>query len=131
MDLDSDGNWWVPSGRTYFHFDQVSPEPELAEAMKHFFLTRRFVDPFGNQPRVMYDQFGRLPTESVDALHNVVKSSHDYRVLQEYLTVDPNGDRTQCALDELGYVVASAVIGKEGEDVGDSLDLFRQATQEK
>jgi hypothetical protein len=131
VDLDSDGNWWVPSGRSYFHFDRVSPEQELAEARRHFFLTRRFVDPFGNQSRVVYDQFDLLPTESIDALHNVGKSSHDYRVLQPYLAVDPNGNRTQCAFDELGYVVATAVMGKEGEDVGDSLDLFRQATSEE
>jgi hypothetical protein len=131
VDLDSDGNWWIPSGRSFFHSQQVSPEEELVEGRKHFFLTRRFVDPFGNTSRVAFDQFDLLPTDSRDALHNVVKCAHDYRVLQAYLVIDPNGNRSQCAFDELGYVVATAVMGKEGENQGDSLDLFRQATQEE
>ena len=131
IDLDLDGNWWIPSGRTFFHVDHVSPEQELLEGRKHFFVTRRFRDPFGNNSRVVYDQFDLLPIESIDALHNAVKCSHDYRVLLPYLVVDPNGNRTQCAFDEIGYVVATAVMGKEGEDQGDSLDLFHQATPEE
>ncbi|KAF4622714.1 hypothetical protein G7Y89_g14312 [Cudoniella acicularis] len=131
VDLDSDGNWWIPSGRSFFHKHQISPKEELAEGRKHFFLPKRFVDPFGNSSTVAFDQFDLLPTESVDALHNVVKCTHDYRVLQAYLVVDPNGNRSQCAFDELGHVVATAVMGKEGENQGDSLDTFRQATQKE
>lgn len=118
VDLDSDGNWWIPSGRSFFHSQTVPPNLELVEGRDHFFLTRRFVDPFGNNSGVIYDQFDLLPTEIRDALSNVVKCTHDYRVLQAYFMVDSNGNRSQCAFDELGYVVATAVWAKRVKHKG-------------
>lgn len=131
VNLDLDGNWWIPSGRSFFHSQTVPSEVELAEGRKHFFLTTRAEDPFGNISRVTYDLFDLFATESLDALQNSIKCVYDYRVLLPYLATDPNGNRSQCAFDELGHVVATAVMGQRGENEGDSLDNFHQATPEE
>src|SRR5262249_39693842 len=46
----------------------------------------------------------------------------DYRVMQPFRTVDPNGNSSEVAFDRLGQVAGTAVHGKAGE--GDSLAGF-------
>jgi hypothetical protein len=48
VDLDLDGNWWIPSRRSFFNSEKTPLELELAEARRHFFLTQRVMDSFGN-----------------------------------------------------------------------------------
>ncbi len=48
----------------------------------------------------------------------------DYRVLQPDWVTDPNGNRSRAAFDAMGMVVGTAVRGKPGENLGDSLDGF-------
>ena len=45
-------------------------------------------------------------------------------MLQPRLVTDPNRNRTAAAFDALGMVVATAVMGKEGENLGDLLEDF-------
>src|SRR5581483_3765998 len=46
---EGDSHWWIPSGRAFYSpDDQDTPAQELAHARAHFFLPRRFADPFGN-----------------------------------------------------------------------------------
>ena len=122
---DGDANWWVPSGRVFY-----SPEPgdsaaqELALARGHFFLPSRFEDPFGNAATVGYDAHDLFPAQTNDALGNSVVAEIDYRVLQPRRMTDPNGNRSQVSFDALGMVVGTAVIGKVGESLGDTLDGF-------
>jgi len=47
---------------------------------------------------------------------------HDYRTLSPSLITDPNGNRAGVLFDELGMVVATAVMGKVTESLGDELD---------
>lgn len=118
----SDG-WWIPSGTvSYSVNDTDSPEEELAAAMAHFFLPRRFTDPFGKATRVTYDEHDLAVMETQDSLDNVVSASTDYRVLAPRELTDPNGNRSAVLFDALGLVVATAVMGKSGEQQGDSLD---------
>ncbi len=120
-----DGNWWIPDGRVFFSPNpDDSPEAELNTAREHFFLVRRFVDPFDNVATVSYDSHRVLLTETRNALGSVVQSTNDYRVLQPRLITDPNGNRSAVAFDALGMVVGTAVMGKANEDLGDSLDGF-------
>jgi hypothetical protein len=58
---------------------------------------------------------------STDPLGNTVTAAHDYRVLAPS-SHDANGNRNQVAFDVLGLVVASAVLGKIGDNDGDTLD---------
>jgi RHS repeat-associated protein len=126
VDLDSNGNWWIPSGRSYFHPDPASTlQQELTNARSHFLRTRRHVDAFGRTILVDYDNYDLLLARTVDAVANVVQARNDYRVLQPDLITDPNGNRSQCSFDEFGKVVGTAVMGKVAENLGDSLDQFR------
>lgn len=127
-DLGGDGYWWIPSGRIFYHRNPpATPDDELAEASVHFFLARRFEDPFGSNTLVDYAH-DLLLSGTQDALQNTVSAENDYRVLQPRLVTDPNGNRSGVAFDALGMVVGTTVMGKEhepdGKPKGDSLDGF-------
>jgi hypothetical protein len=124
VDLDGDDFWWIPSGRVFFHPDDNATAPiELAEATNHFFLPRRFQDPFAQSGTVDYEN-DLLPVNTRDALGNTVQAVQDYRALQANQLTDPNGNRSFVAFDGFGLAVATAVCGKVGEMLGDSLDDF-------
>jgi RHS repeat-associated protein len=111
---DVDDHWWIPSGRAFFTTDPADSSPaEFAEACRHFFLPRRYRDPFGEDSFVGFDADDLLLVETRDALGNrVTADSNDYRVLEPRLTSDPNGNQTEVAFDTLGMVVGTAVMGK-------------------
>ncbi len=125
-----DGNWWLPSGRSFFDqaADPSNPAAtaalELATARAHFFLPRKTVDPFGNATLVDHDAYDLLVQQVVDALGNAILSVNDYRVLNPVAITDPNRNRAMAAFDALGMVVATAVMGKDTENLGDHLQGF-------
>jgi RHS repeat-associated protein len=122
--LPGQGDWWIPSGRTYLSpGDGDAPAVELAEARAHFFKSRRSVDPFGGIARITYDAYDLMPVSSIDPAGNVSTSINNYRVLQPRRITDPNGDFTEVAFDCLGQLTGSAVSGSAGE--GDSLAGFQ------
>lgn len=125
---DADDHWWIPSGRLFF-----SPNPadnaaaESAQAQAHFYLPRRYRDPFGQSAFVDFDAYDLLMVETRDALNNrFTVDANDYRVLQPRLVSDPNRNRTEVAFDTLGMVVSTAVMGKPlpAPAEGDSLAGF-------
>ncbi len=127
---DADDHWWIPSGQSFF-----TPNPadtaatELAQARQHFFLPRRYRDPFGQDAFVDFDANDLLMVETRDALGNrVTVDANDYRVLQPRLVSDPNRNQTEVAFDTLGMVVGTAVMGKPlpAPAEGDSLDRLRR-----
>jgi RHS repeat-associated protein len=125
-----DGAWWIPSGRAFFDPAANVADPsltaaqELIAARQHFFLTRKFADPFGHSALVAYDSHRLLIVSTQDALANTVESVNDYRVMRPKLIADPNRNRTAAAFDALGLVAATSVMGKEGQNVGDLLEGF-------
>jgi hypothetical protein len=122
---EGDSNWWIPSGQHFFSADpQDTPSAELARARAHFFLARRFHDPFGSSFVVDYDGHDLLTTQTLDPLGNTAHAQNDYRSLQPILVTDPNGNRASVSVDALGMVVGTAVMGKVGDDEGDSLENF-------
>ena len=128
VDLDGDGRWWIPSGRSFFSTNPAdSAMAESAEARQHFFLSRRYRDPFGQDAIVGFDADDLLMIETRDALDNrVTVEANDYRVLQPRLISDPNRNQTAVAFDALGMVAGTAVMGKPlpAPVEGDSLDGF-------
>jgi RHS repeat-associated protein len=125
VDLEGIGSWWIPAGRVFYHADpNATPAQELAEARRHFFIPRRFVDPFGNTARIDYDRHDLLVVRTTDAVGNTAGADNNYRVLQPALLTDPNGNRAAASFDGLGLVVGKAVMGKVTEDLGDSLAGF-------
>ncbi len=49
---------------------------------------------------------------------------NDYRVLQPGLVIDANRNRSRVAFDALGLLVATAIGGKQTQNLGDTLDGF-------
>ena len=117
-----DGSWWAPSGRE-LRSPGVgdTPADELANAMAHFFLPARFVDPFGHVSTISYEH-DLLPVEVTDPVGNVVAAENDHRVLAPRVVTDPNGNRSAVVFDTLGLVAATAVMGKTAQELGDTVD---------
>ncbi|MFT3772892.1 MAG: SpvB/TcaC N-terminal domain-containing protein [Minicystis sp.] len=106
----ADEPWWVPSGIQVFDEDA-------------FYLAVAFIDPFGHETTVTYDSdYHLFVTQVTDPLDNHVFAAYDRRVLAPYEITEPNGNRTQARFDELGMVVATAAMGKDGDSDGDTLD---------
>ena len=111
---EGDADWWIPSGRMFCSpGSSDTSAQELAQAWLHFFLPRRYRDPFGNDAIVSFDTADLLMVETRDALGNrSTVEINDYRVLQPRLVSDLNRNQAVVAFDTLGMVVASAVMGK-------------------
>src|SRR5262249_24920781 len=117
--------WWVPSGRVFYSPGlSDTPANELAFARRHFFTPHRARDPFGNTALTLSDPYVLLDSETRDALANRTLAEQNYRVLQPFRLTDPNGNRGEVAFDTLGLVIGTAVMGKVGENLGDSLADF-------
>ena len=126
VDLDGDGQWWIPSGRVFYLPAPAMPQEEQEAAVAHFYMPRRFEDPFGNAASADYDDpHDLLVVKTTDALANVARATNDYRVLAPALVTDPNGNRAAVSFDVLGMVAGTAVMGKTTENLGDSLAGFR------
>jgi len=126
IDLDDDSHWWILSGRSFFSATALTAATELVEARQHFFLPRKFTNPFDNSTTVDYDDHDLLVASTHDAVGNMVAATNDYRVLQPAQITDPNGNRSEARFDALGMVVGTAVIGKPAPAPveGDSFDGF-------
>jgi RHS repeat-associated protein len=111
-----EGVWWTPSGQTLFETQDENSDRDP------FYLPVGFRDPFGNVSRNVYDPHSLLVAETFDALGNRTAAVNDYRVMQAAETTDPNGNRAAVSFDELGMVVATALMGKPGGGEGDTLD---------
>lgn len=77
-----------------------------------------------NATLVAYDVHDLAPIVTTDAVGNTMGAELDYRVLAPRLLTDPNGNRSEVAFDALGLVAGTAVMGKSGENLGDSLQGF-------
>ena len=124
VDLDGDDSWWMPSGRVFHFPTATTPAAEKTEAKLHFYVPRRFVDPFGNAASVDYDADDLLIVKTIDAATNTVTATYDYRVLAPVLLTDPNGNRAAAVFDILGMVAGTSIMGKTTENLGDSFSTF-------
>ena len=129
--------WWAPSGRVFYSpHEHDDEDAELEYARHHFFTPNRYRSPFGDTTTVTYDDYTLLRRETRDAVGNRVTAGerddqgrltvdgNDYRMLQPKLVMDANRNRAAVAFDALGMVTGTAVMGKPGERLGDSLDSF-------
>ncbi|MEU5962081.1 SpvB/TcaC N-terminal domain-containing protein [Micromonospora parva] len=114
VQLDGGPDWWIPSGELRYP----------ADAAAHFYLSNGARDALGLATAVTFDDYYLL-TERVtidQATWSVTTAVNDYRVLGPSLVTDPNGQRRAVRYDELGRVVASALLGRSGAGDGDTLD---------
>jgi RHS repeat-associated protein len=125
---EGDANWWIRSGQIFYSGNPLDGAPEeLDEARRHFFLPRRYRDPFhtaatSTETVVAYDAHDLMVTRTTDPLGNSVAAHAHYRVLQPDVITDPNGNASYAAYDALGLVAGTALRAKE--NVGDSLAGF-------
>jgi hypothetical protein len=81
-------------------------------------------DPLDNDTTIAYDSpFHLLPVQVTDAVALTTRAEHDYRVLQPRMVTDANANRRTVSFSPLGLVTATAVMGKEGEPVGDTREV--------
>ena len=81
-------------------------------------------DSLGNDAAIAYDRpYHLLPAQVSDAVGLTTSAEYNYRVLQPKMTTDFNGNRRALSFSPLGLVTASAVMGREGEQVGDTLEV--------
>jgi RHS repeat-associated protein len=131
--LDGDSNYWINSGRTYFHPD-LSGDPlaktigaptaaDVNFAKGNFFLPVAYEDNFGNLTKTFYDKYKLLIAHVIDALDNeTFADAFNYRVAAPWLIRDSNNNRTGVRFNELGMVTHTFVMGKETEQKGDPID---------
>jgi RHS repeat-associated protein len=80
-------------------------------------------DPLGNDTTIVYDRpYHLLPKQVTNAIGLTTAAEYDYRTLKPRMTTDANGNRRAVSFSPLGLVTATAVMGKEGEQAGDTLE---------
>jgi RHS repeat-associated protein len=106
--------YFAHASRVAFDFQMPGlPRRGLAVTMR---------DPLGNDTTITYDRpFHRLPVQVTGAVGLTTRAEYDYRVLQPRMVTDANANRRAVTFSPLGLVTATAVMGKEGEPVGDTL----------
>jgi len=107
----NDSNYWIATGT------------QTIDAA-HFYQATVITDPFGFTTQVNYDSGYRFfVQQTTDAIGNTSSvTGFNYRTLTPYLVQDINDNRTGARMDELGMVLASFVMGKQGENKGDLMD---------
>lgn len=131
---EGDDNYWIKSGRTYFHPDltanpktkTIAP-PAAADiifARNNFYLPIAYEDNFGNLTKVFYNTYKNFIERTIDSLDNESSIvAYNYRTLSPYIMKDANDNRAGVRFDELGLVTHSFVMGKENEFKGDPIDI--------
>ncbi len=127
---EGDAHWWTQTGTAIYANDPKS----------NFFMPVGGRDVFGNETLVEYDDFNLLVKSTTDAIGNTITATSDYRTLAPVMVTVPNLNRRAVETDELGMVIKTAVMGKNGSNDGDSLadpttrleyDLFNWKNNQK
>lgn len=108
---EGDSSWWVASEKAIY---TTSPG-------NSFFQPVGVTDLAGNTSKIEFDKYSLLPVKSIDAFGLSSTAVLDYGNLAPTEITDVNLNRAAVEVDELGYVVRSAVMGKAGTSEGDSL----------
>jgi RHS repeat-associated protein len=106
--------YFTAATRVMFDFHR----PELP----HRGLPVTMRDPLGKETMTAYDRpYHLLPTQVIDPVGLTVSAEYNYRVLQPRMVTDANGNRRAVTFSPLGLVTATAVMGKQGQQSGDTL----------
>ncbi|MFL5624171.1 MAG: toxin TcdB middle/N-terminal domain-containing protein, partial [Ktedonobacteraceae bacterium] len=106
--IQQNGAWWVPSSRSV---------PDA----RQFYLPVQVIDPLGNTSTITYDSYALLIKQTKDPLKNVVQAENNYQTMLPKQVTEPNGNRSAVLFDALGMVVETVVMGKETEQLGDTI----------
>jgi RHS repeat-associated protein len=112
---ESDANFWQPSATETY--DPVN-----------FYQVTGVTDAFGNTITITYDTsyhfyLQKTTSPPINGTNNVFEvKSFNFRTLKQYLIQDMNDNLAAVRFDELGMVIATFMMGKEGENNGDRFD---------
>ncbi|KAI8946082.1 virulence plasmid 65kDa B protein-domain-containing protein [Xylaria longipes] len=126
VDLQNDGNWWIPSSRAQYCDPRVPWDPtnELRSAQSHFYIPEYTVNARGAVDYQELDSYSFLRTKTVDSLGNETVYICDYPFSHPVRVTDANDNVTEFAYDCFGALVGTAVKGKITDSLGDSLNGF-------
>ena len=79
-------------------------------------------DALGSETTITYDSYALLPTHVTDPAGLTMHASYDYHVFQPLEMTDQNGNRSAFAFTPLGLLERTALLGKVGENIGDTLE---------
>lgn len=107
----NDSNYWIASGTQ--RFDAAN-----------FYQVTEITDAFGFSSQMQYDgTYHFYLQNTTDALGNAAEVLlFNFRTISPYLMKDVNNNTVAVRLDELGMVTSTFVMGKTGENKGDSFD---------
>ncbi len=108
--------YFVHSTRVEFDFQKPDlPRRGLPVTMR---------DALGADTTISYDRpYHLLPLQVTNAVGLTISAEYDYRVLQPRMVTDANRNRHAVTFSPLGLVTSTAVMGKEGEQAGDTLEV--------
>jgi RHS repeat-associated protein len=108
--------YFTTTERRSYDFHDQQPGEQIRGLLK---VTR---DPLGRDTTIEYDDYDLLPTRVIDPANLTTEAIYDYRVFQPEVVTDQNGNRTAFAFTPLGLLERTAIMGKVGEEMGDTLD---------
>jgi len=79
-------------------------------------------DPLNNETQIIRDDFQLFPITTIDPKGLEVSADYDYRVMKLNNFIDPNGNRTAYTFTPMGLLEKTIIMGKTGENVGDTVD---------
>lgn len=94
---------------------------DFQAATSTYGLVTAMRDVFDNEATVSFDDYGFLPLLVTNPMEMETAAEYDYRVFQANLVTDANDNQSAFAFSPLGLLKATAIMGKEGDDEGDTL----------
>jgi RHS repeat-associated protein len=117
---DSVEGYFINAIRRKYDFHNADvPKRGLVVAQRDPLATES--DPSSRDTLIAYDSFDVLPIEVTDPVGLTTHASYDYRVFQPNQVIDLNGNRTAVAYTPHGLLESMAIMGKDDENLGDSL----------
>ncbi|KAL7931662.1 hypothetical protein V8C35DRAFT_309180 [Trichoderma chlorosporum] len=125
--------WWAPSSRKLFKesTSDDSPKSSLNTARSHFYISNAEISQFGHVSHQEMDQYQLLTAKSIDAVKNTTLYTNTYVHLKPNLVTNANDNRVQSVFDPFGRSLGLAIMGKQTEALGDSLDGFLVTPSQK
>ncbi len=94
---------------------------DFQAAISNYGLVTAMRDVFENEATVDFDDYGFLPLLVTNPMEMETAAEYDYRVFQANLVTDANDNQSAFAFSPLGLLKATAIMGKDGDDEGDTL----------
>lgn len=110
--LEGDKHWWVPTSTAIYTADPATD----------FYIPSGVKDLFDKETHTQFDAYRFLPVSVCNPAGYVTIVENDYRTMSPWMITNPNMNRAAVETDELGMVLKSSTMGKEGAGEGDTLE---------